>query len=86
MKSLAASMCLLLGRSRTCLTFPRFERELEALRKELADATVRSGRSSPTSLGGDEDMATLAGSPILMSKDLQQNFTLHDIADDRKTQ
>jgi len=29
------------------LTCYRFEKELEALRKELAEATARSGRSSP---------------------------------------
>jgi len=29
------------------LTCHRFEKELEALRKELAEATARSGRSSP---------------------------------------
>jgi len=52
----------------------KFERELEALRKELADATARSGRSSPTSLdplsGGpsDEDLSTGGGSPPLMMK------------------
>lgn len=37
----------------------KFEKELEALRKELAEATARSGRSSPNSMAGimtdDED-------------------------------
>lgn len=30
----------------------RFEKELEALRKELAEATARSGRSSPNGTAG----------------------------------
>ena len=30
------------------IPFYRFERELEALRKELAEVSARSGRSSPT--------------------------------------
>ncbi|KII95941.1 hypothetical protein PLICRDRAFT_96682 [Plicaturopsis crispa FD-325 SS-3] len=49
----------------------KFERELEALRKELAEATARSGRSSPTSLGGslsagasEEDLPSLVASPV----------------------
>jgi hypothetical protein len=42
----------------------RFERELEALRKELADATARSGRSSPTSEEGHSSgSGSMAGSP-----------------------
>lgn len=46
----------------------RFERELEALRKELAEVNARSERSSPT-LGpqSDDDMATLNGSPNSLS-------------------
>jgi len=54
----------------------RFERELEALRKELADTTARSGRSSPTSLDtlscapSDEDLLTPSSSPLVMNKDL----------------
>lgn len=46
----------------------RFERELEALRKELAEVNARSERSSPT-LGpqSDDDMSTLAGSPKALS-------------------
>lgn len=61
----------------------RFERELEALRKELADATARSGRSSPTdsyaaSHGtgpSDEDLVALNGSPIMMNKPLPSIVT-----------
>ena len=38
----------------------RFEKELEALRKELAEATARSGRSSPNgtigSMTDDEEL------------------------------
>ncbi|KAI1789008.1 hypothetical protein LXA43DRAFT_600403 [Ganoderma leucocontextum] len=46
----------------------KFERELEALRKELAEVNARSERSSPT-LGpqSDDDMATLNGSPHSLS-------------------
>ena len=59
--------------STSCLVLPtatqqgyRFERELEALRKELAEA--RSERSSPT-LGpqSDDDALSLAGSPKALS-------------------
>jgi hypothetical protein len=35
----------------------KFERELDALRKELADATARSGRSSPE--GSDEPVSPI---------------------------
>jgi hypothetical protein len=55
------------------LTFllQRFERELEALRKELADSSnntssSRSGRSSPTFTDGE----SLAGTPLLMVQPL----------------
>jgi len=54
----------------------KFERELEALRKELADTTARSGRSSPTSIdalsGGpsEEDLSTAGASPLMMDKGL----------------
>ncbi|KAI0722165.1 hypothetical protein C8T65DRAFT_628437 [Cerioporus squamosus] len=46
----------------------KFERELEALRKELAEVTARSERSSPT-LGpqSDDEASTLAGSPKALS-------------------
>jgi hypothetical protein len=54
----------------------RFERELEALRKEMAEATARYGRSSPSNGGetpsrtrSDEDLLSL-GSPISVQKDL----------------
>jgi hypothetical protein len=46
------------------------------LRKELADTTARSGRSSPTSIdtlnGGpsDEDVSNVGGSPLMLSKGL----------------
>jgi len=33
----------------------KFEKELEALRKELAEATARSGRSSPNGIMTDDD-------------------------------
>ena len=56
-------------------TLCRFERELEALRKELAETTARSGRSSPVSLGdavtaSDDEASSLANSPILVSEGL----------------
>ena len=43
----------------------RFERELESLRKELAEATSRSERSSPT-LGpqSDDDLSTFTSSAL----------------------
>lgn len=52
----------------------RFERELEALRKELADSSnnnngSRSGRSSPTFTDGE----SLAGTPLLMVQPLPAN-------------
>lgn len=47
----------------------RFERELESLRKELAEAMSRSERSSPT-LGpqSDDDLSSVAASSGLNSK------------------
>lgn len=42
----------------------RFERELEALRKELAEATARSGRSSPTS-GADSLVRDLSNEDLV---------------------
>ena len=55
--------------------FPRFEKELEALRRELAEAT-RSGRSSPQSSGiisaatSDDGESPLNGSPVLVETQL----------------
>ncbi|PSR71842.1 hypothetical protein PHLCEN_2v12343 [Hermanssonia centrifuga] len=47
----------------------KFERELEALRKELAEATSRSERSSPTfGPQSDDDLSTVAASPTLSIK------------------
>jgi len=57
----------------------KFERELEALRKELAEATA--SRSSPT-LGpqlSDDDMSTMAGSPDLMSKTVSPAMSSVDL-------
>jgi len=59
----------------------KFERELEALRKELAESTARSGLTTPASsilsnnsevagseIASDEELSsTLANSPIMMS-------------------
>lgn len=76
-----------------CRRCARFERELEALRKELADATARSGRSSPTSLGSEEDLAVGGshGSPIMMTKGLAPKSTTDNVSpalgvEDKKTQ
>ena len=54
----------------------RFERELEALRKELAEVNARSERSSPT-LGpqSDDDLTTVATSPNLSQKTLSPSVT-----------
>jgi len=49
----------------------KFERELEALRKELAETTARSGHSSPINGGpSDEELSTTQGSspPLMMNK------------------
>lgn len=55
----------------------RFERELEALRKELAEATARSGRSTPVSIGedlsritSDEELSATPGSPVIINRQL----------------
>ncbi|KAH9894374.1 hypothetical protein C8Q73DRAFT_695384 [Cubamyces lactineus] len=54
----------------------KFERELEALRKELAEVNARSERSSPT-LGpqSDDDLTTVATSPNLSQKTLSPSVT-----------
>jgi hypothetical protein len=65
----------------------RFERELEMLRKELAEATAaRSGRSTPTSgpdtlsrAQSDEDLSSLAASPDLTLKDLPSMEVQHGV-------
>jgi len=51
----------------------KFERELEALRKEIAESTARSGRSSPVSLsrGPSEDaLSSLGSSPVMVNTTL----------------
>ena len=51
----------------------RFERELEALRKELAESAARSGHSSPVSTPGlsrgpsDDGTSSVENSPPLMN-------------------
>ncbi|EIW82477.1 hypothetical protein CONPUDRAFT_136970 [Coniophora puteana RWD-64-598 SS2] len=45
----------------------KFERELEALRKELSEVSSRSGRSSPTN-GSLSDGEILIGSPVMENK------------------
>ncbi|EMD40466.1 hypothetical protein CERSUDRAFT_111065 [Gelatoporia subvermispora B] len=62
----------------------KFERELEALRKELAEATARSSeRSSPT-LGpqSDDELATVSGSPELKHRTLSAAIGLPESASD----
>ncbi|KAF9468803.1 hypothetical protein BDZ94DRAFT_1244626 [Collybia nuda] len=53
----------------------KFERELEALRKELAESTARSGHSTPeqrTSQGPNEaEFSSMGSSPIMVGGDLQ---------------
>ncbi|KAG6849635.1 hypothetical protein H0H93_006758 [Arthromyces matolae] len=51
----------------------KFERELEALRKELAEATARSGASTPglTSNHSESDLASLTSSPEFSTKSLE---------------
>jgi hypothetical protein len=57
----------------------KFERELEAMRKELAEATSRSGRSSPTSAttsvynSDDESPSSLPESPLLSESSTKQD-------------
>ncbi|KAI0347433.1 hypothetical protein BDW22DRAFT_1351871 [Trametopsis cervina] len=48
----------------------KFERELEALRKELAEATARTSPTLSAQWDGDDDMSTMAGSPALSMKSL----------------
>lgn len=56
--------------SHSCLR--RFERELEALRRELAEVTARSSEQSSPLMGpqSDDEISTVAGSPDSMSKPL----------------
>jgi hypothetical protein len=68
----------------------RFERELDALRKELAEANMRSARSSPTMIPDDPsapvspifELEKLAPSPPLLAADGTQDVPPLD--DDRK--
>jgi hypothetical protein len=63
----------------------RFEKELEALRKELAEATARSGRSSPNGATGmmtdDEEPISPQLSPRRKPEPL-----VAPIMEDKKTQ
>ena len=61
----------------------RFEKELEALRKELAEATSRSERSSPTfGPQSDDDLSTVAVSPALSSKAVSPSISKLDLPAD----
>lgn len=64
----------------------KFEKELEALRKELADATSRSQGSSPI-LGpqSDDDLSTVAGSPDIVAKTLSPEISTTDLPLDTLT-
>jgi len=62
----------------------KFERELEALRKELADTASRSGISTPAdhqrtssraSSHSDDDASVTFGSPVLVGRDLTEEET-----------
>jgi hypothetical protein len=48
----------------------RFERELEALRKELAEATARTSPTLAPQSDAEDDLSTMAGSPALSMKSL----------------
>jgi hypothetical protein len=71
----------------------RFERELEALRKELAESSARSGRSTPTSPGdtisqvtSEEDL-TINGVPLMIGKGMgpaSPEGLLNDLPDETK--
>ncbi|OJT13348.1 hypothetical protein TRAPUB_10114 [Trametes pubescens] len=54
----------------------KFERELEALRKELAEVTARSERSSPTfGPQSDDDLTAVSASPNLTHKTLSPSLS-----------
>ncbi|CCM03387.1 uncharacterized protein FIBRA_05517 [Fibroporia radiculosa] len=58
----------------------KFERELEALRKELAEATSRSQGSSPIlDPQSDDDLSTVAGSPDIVAKTLSPDISATDL-------
>lgn len=65
----------------------RFERELEALRKELAEVNARSERSSPTfGPQSDDDLTTVAGSPNLSHKALSPSISEVELPQQAVTQ
>jgi hypothetical protein len=76
LKCLAASTNRVPVSSSSDTHVSRFERELEALRKELAEATARSGRSSPTnegnnlSRGPSNEYLTMTRSPVIIENGL----------------
>ncbi|KAI0698601.1 hypothetical protein BC835DRAFT_1333991 [Cytidiella melzeri] len=51
----------------------KFERELEALRKELAEATARTSPTLSAQLDAEDDLSTAAGSPPLSMKSLDKS-------------
>lgn len=61
-------------------SFVRFEREVEALRKELAEATARlSGSASPSSISRtNSEAGSTFASPNFISSDLPSEETLGD--------
>ncbi|PCH41341.1 hypothetical protein WOLCODRAFT_137340 [Wolfiporia cocos MD-104 SS10] len=63
----------------------KFEKELEALRKELAEVTSRSSGSSPI-LGpqSDDELTTVGGSPNIVDKALSPEISSTDLPIDTK--
>jgi hypothetical protein len=70
---------------RSNFTCYRFEKELEALRKELAEATARSGRSSPN---GTISGMTDDEEPISPQLSPRRNFSplVAPTSEDKKSQ
>lgn len=58
----------------------KFERELEALRKELAEVSARSERSSPTlDPQSDDELSTVAGSPDMNGEAASPEISIADV-------
>ena len=63
----------------TSFSSSRFERELEALRKELADNVARSGNSTPDQLGhihSDSTASSMGSSPVIVDGSLSSVTSL----------
>lgn len=57
----------------TSIIIRRFEHELEAMRKELADTSARSGSSTPNGLGilrrgaSEDELSSMGSSPVIVN-------------------